>query len=333
MALTEVNLVCMSGQGSVQTVELMARAYLAQHGKFVASQVFPGGRCKSSPVVSYLKVADRPVHAISANYNPSVLVVFWDGLLNVAAHEWHPVVTDAIGRISSGLIIINTDLAPEEITLPFQFAGRLATVNADAIATKFLRRDPAPVGTCLMGAYAKVTGELDMDLLARIIQDKFPGETGKRNVAAAGAAAAAVMVSDAVSSVNRIREDRPPTDPSSLTEWAPLPKTRMPGHSHGDPCIWRTKIPVCNDSLCQCKGICMSEALCPDNTGFIVRDGLPEQGYRVDTEYCRGCGICAEVCVYGALSMVPEREVLKSNPQLDGISVAPFVRDKLDQST
>ncbi len=44
--------------------------------------------------------------------------------------------------------------------------------------------------------------------------------------------------------------------------------------------------------------------MCPDNA--IIKDPSTGHGYRVDLEYCKGCGICAAECPCGAIDMIPE---------------------------
>jgi 2-oxoacid:acceptor oxidoreductase delta subunit (pyruvate/2-ketoisovalerate family) len=43
--------------------------------------------------------------------------------------------------------------------------------------------------------------------------------------------------------------------------------------------------------------------VCPDNA--VIKLG-PEKRYRIDLDYCKGCGICAAECPCGAIEMVPE---------------------------
>ena len=43
--------------------------------------------------------------------------------------------------------------------------------------------------------------------------------------------------------------------------------------------------------------------VCPDNAVMKLEPG---KGYRIDLEYCKGCGICAEECPCGAIAMRPE---------------------------
>ena len=44
--------------------------------------------------------------------------------------------------------------------------------------------------------------------------------------------------------------------------------------------------------------------VCPDNA--VVKLG-PGQRYRIDLDYCKGCGMCAAECPCGAIEMVPEQ--------------------------
>jgi 2-oxoacid:acceptor oxidoreductase delta subunit (pyruvate/2-ketoisovalerate family) len=46
--------------------------------------------------------------------------------------------------------------------------------------------------------------------------------------------------------------------------------------------------------------------VCPDNA-VIKLDPPGAYAYEIDLDYCKGCGICAEECPAGAITMVPER--------------------------
>jgi 2-oxoacid:acceptor oxidoreductase delta subunit (pyruvate/2-ketoisovalerate family) len=43
--------------------------------------------------------------------------------------------------------------------------------------------------------------------------------------------------------------------------------------------------------------------MCPDNA--IVKLG-PGERFRIDTDFCKGCGICAHECPAGAIDMIDE---------------------------
>ena len=43
--------------------------------------------------------------------------------------------------------------------------------------------------------------------------------------------------------------------------------------------------------------------VCPDNA--VIKLG-PDKGFRIDLDFCKGCGICAAECPCGAIEMRPE---------------------------
>lgn len=70
---------------------------------------------------------------------------------------------------------------------------------------------------------------------------------------------------------------------------------------------WRSTKPVLDPEKCiavkRDSIVCMlCWVFCPDNV--ITRTAPPE----IDLEYCKGCGICMEVCPSKAIIMVPENE-------------------------
>ena len=201
----------------------------------------------------------------------------------------------------------------------------MATVDATEISERLLGRTPPPVGITMLGAYARITEAVDMAALSECIRDTFPGNLGERN--AQGALEAYEKV-EALGGVQFQTERRPAriqhAEISSLPQYYSFDRyDKLPGFSKGSPFVWRDKVPVCNDGQCICPGSCISEVMCPDGTGFIVREGLLHQGYRIDVDFCRGCGICVEVCVGHALTMVDEDQLRKERPSYEEVTVEP----------
>ncbi len=65
---------------------------------------------------------------------------------------------------------------------------------------------------------------------------------------------------------------------------------------------WRTSKPVFFVDKCRQCMLCVP--YCPDSS-IPVKDGK-RQDY--DYMHCKGCGICAEVCPFGAIEMIREGE-------------------------
>lgn len=68
---------------------------------------------------------------------------------------------------------------------------------------------------------------------------------------------------------------------------------------------WRSKRPVMEAALCSAVKLGRETcqfcwAYCPDAS---VARGVPPT---FDYDHCKGCGICAEMCPTGAISMAPE---------------------------
>jgi pyruvate ferredoxin oxidoreductase delta subunit len=64
---------------------------------------------------------------------------------------------------------------------------------------------------------------------------------------------------------------------------------------------WRTSRPVIDHEKCV---FCLQCYLvCPDGT--LVKDSGKLE---VDYDFCKGCGICARECKFGAIAMTPEEE-------------------------
>jgi pyruvate ferredoxin oxidoreductase delta subunit len=73
---------------------------------------------------------------------------------------------------------------------------------------------------------------------------------------------------------------------------------------------WRVERPVIDMSKCtpakRNKSAChLCWLYCPD--GVVTKEIEP----KIDLEYCKGCGICAEECPTGAISMIEESVLLE----------------------
>jgi pyruvate ferredoxin oxidoreductase delta subunit len=76
-----------------------------------------------------------------------------------------------------------------------------------------------------------------------------------------------------------------------------LPISRPSIGSAGKTGTWRVERPVINLEACKKCDICILE--CVENTIDKGSDGYP----KIDYNYCKGCGVCANVCPVKAIKM------------------------------
>ncbi len=66
---------------------------------------------------------------------------------------------------------------------------------------------------------------------------------------------------------------------------------------------WRADRPILDKEKCNKCGLCW--LYCPDGAVELLEDGY----YEPDLYYCKGCGICADVCKKEAITMIQEEEI------------------------
>lgn len=148
------------------------------------SQAFPsfGSERMGAPVVSFCRIDDRPIRTREPVMAPDALVIQDVTLL----HQ-----VDLFAGLSvEGFILINTSQSFDELGLG-EFLRkfhrhRLVTCPATEVALQQLGR-PLP-NAALLGGFAALTRQITLDAIAAAIRERFGGDTGERNVAAATAA-------------------------------------------------------------------------------------------------------------------------------------------------
>lgn len=63
---------------------------------------------------------------------------------------------------------------------------------------------------------------------------------------------------------------------------------------------WRADRPVFNVSKCKDCRLCFP--VCPDSS--IIIDKSTNKMSGIDYEHCKGCGVCASACAFGAIIMM-----------------------------
>jgi len=148
------------GQGAVTSAELLAQAAINE-GKY--AQAFPtfGPERRGAPVVAFVRIDnDKPIRVRAEIEEPDIVDV-------------------ASGLKASGILVLNTPKAAEEIIKEFSFKQALATVDATRIAREML--GVPIVNTTMIGALLKVAGVIKLESLLEPLKHRF-GRLAEKNI-------------------------------------------------------------------------------------------------------------------------------------------------------
>jgi pyruvate ferredoxin oxidoreductase gamma subunit len=152
---------------------MLAQAALLD-GKY--AQAFPefGPERRGAPVTGYTRISDEPIVIHSQIYNPQVVVVVDPTLIGS--------VNVTRGLMPKGLIVAHSDRSPEDLRKILDaYEAKVYTVNAMRIALDILGR---PIyNTAMLGALLRVTPLAKLGSLIKVIEERFPGSVGEKNVA------------------------------------------------------------------------------------------------------------------------------------------------------
>ncbi len=163
------------GQGAITAAKIVANAaFVSGFSGVVMAPTF-GTERRGAPVLTSLQISRQKIYDLSPITQPDMVVV----LDHLIIEE----VDVTAGLKSGGLVIINSTEKPEF----FDFKNMtVATADVTHIAANAgLPR--GIVNTGIIGAFAKASGLIGMDILTRAIEDEFTGKHPEKNSLAARA--------------------------------------------------------------------------------------------------------------------------------------------------
>ena len=152
--------------------KMLASALLVE-GKHVASFPMYGFERRGAPVVAFTRFDDIPIREKTQIYNPDCIIVIDPGLLTLP--------TLFTGLKPASIFILNTALKTYKQPNPALGTGGL--VNATGIAVQEVGRDIP--NTCLLGAFAAVTGWLSLDSVLKSLPEYLSGDILQKNLKSA----------------------------------------------------------------------------------------------------------------------------------------------------
>ncbi len=176
------------GQGVVSAAEMLSIAAFAdgEHAQAIPSF---GSERMGAPVAAYVRIDDREIELREPVLEPDILIV-QDPTLFAAIDVF-------AGLRDDGYVLVNSMKSAEELGLAEMVAKlparHFAVVPGTNLAMEFINR-PTP-NTVMLGAFTALTDVVRLESVFQAIRQKFPGEIGERNVAAAQAAHDATRLS------------------------------------------------------------------------------------------------------------------------------------------
>ena len=310
------------GQGAFTAARLLGAAASFADGAYALAFPSFGPERRGAPMRAFTKMSRKPIGDRSAVTKANYVIYLDDTLLGA---EWE----DEL--LPDGKVIVNSVRS---------FGNpRIVAIDANGISQEILGR-PIP-NTALLGALCSVCDYVSADDVKRAIEGYMPAKLHEKNKRVVDAVLAAVgKASPACEGENPTVAANSQVNASVSRETAKGKPALAPASRGGviiptlqtaalDPsdfahttCYdggylvaknagWRNMRPVFDAE--KCTGCLQCYLYCPD--GCVIRPADEPAGdadnapVAIDYDFCKGCGVCVEVCRFGALAMIPESGV------------------------
>lgn len=308
------------GQGAFTAARALGAAAALSAG--VHALAFPtfGPERRGAPMCAYTKISDAPIGDRSAVRQADVVAYLDETLIQ---DGWEAELAPG------GILLLNAAHPAKD--------PRIICVDADAISAEVLGR-PIP-NTALLGAIAALSDAVTLEDVHEGIRATMPARLQEKNLRIADAGFEYALEALKAQGSERVQggacesrasvresvaipgsESAQGADVRQGTRFTPYLRETFEvppeafarttcfeaGHLVSENAGWRSVRPLIQESLC---ARCLNcHRFCPDGTIFTVRNGSGEvERVVVDYAFCKGCGVCAQVCPVDCIAMVSER--------------------------
>jgi 2-oxoacid:acceptor oxidoreductase gamma subunit (pyruvate/2-ketoisovalerate family) len=167
--MSEVRFHGRGGQGVVTTSKILANAF-ARTGRFGASFPMFGFERRGAPVRAFGRFSDKPVREKTQIYTPDIIVV-----LDPSQKHSKAVFQ---GLKPGGMMLLNDAQKPPETR--HANLKRLAVIDANKVALEEIGQ--VIPNTVVVGAFAKMSGLLDVQPCCEALEDYFSGTNLEANI-------------------------------------------------------------------------------------------------------------------------------------------------------
>jgi pyruvate ferredoxin oxidoreductase delta subunit len=291
-------------QGGRTAVEILARALIMEGKHVYLGQNLTGKRSMGTNNI-VARFADTPdIPATISILQPNGVMFMHEALVwpDFGGSYAQLKRADVVQKFQSGILMVCTAKAPEEVEYPIDFAGTVATVDAEAIFAEKVGIQPAPSGITSLGLFVAATKSLvslEAVKKATLDHDRLSKRVRELNVECMQRAFETARVAENIRLKGKV----------SLAEYAEI-ADRKPASDLITPeeksvsTLWREQLPSCDVRKCVCIE-CLAAYYCPEG---VIR--WKDEAYEVDYTLCKGCGTCALECPEKAIVMEEAETVL-----------------------
>ena len=170
--MKEIRLHGRGGMGTAKGAEMLTSSFICDN-KFAASFPMYGAERRGAPLTAFCRFDETPIMEKTQIYSPDCLILFDPRMITMA-------------EVYNGLKLGSTLLLnyPQPIlTSPYPNIKILGVVDATKIAIEVIGI-PA-TNTCLLGAFAAITGWVSLDAIFLALEDYFEGTALAKNITCA----------------------------------------------------------------------------------------------------------------------------------------------------
>jgi len=163
------------GQGVVVAAQILAESAYLQGFKGVTSAPTFGPERRGAPLTASTRISSEPIRMVSQIERADISVVLDPSLLSVV---------NILGTLKEGgLIIINTSLKSDELSLDAKI--NVATVDAGAVAMRhrLIREGKPIVNTPMLGAFARAANIVSLEAMEKGLKSKLSSAVSAANIA------------------------------------------------------------------------------------------------------------------------------------------------------
>ncbi len=167
--MKEIRLHGRGGQGAALGARVIVTAYVHE-GKWASCFPTFGAERRGPPIMAFVRLDDKPVREVTQVYNPDCLIVIDPYLVSL------PGIFNGIKP--GGILVLN---AAKPVTERYhQNLGAIGFVDANKIG---LEEIGAPItNTCMLGAFVRATGWLQLDSILFSLKEYFTGGMLEKNI-------------------------------------------------------------------------------------------------------------------------------------------------------